>query len=177
MIKNWAPWRRYSNRVNTERGHSLDNNKFPTLWTRLHDAVLSSRSRSSRSNSSCSGGRRSVDAWRQCNQQTVIVCRPSVSLSGNCEWPIRDAWNAYARSKQQWPYHQLVIPHTQSCCCHCYCPNNCVIAIKNNFLRLKSSSIALYKCMQCTDHWALNKDDYDDDDDDDDINMTLPQWW
>jgi len=31
--------------------------------------------------------------------------------------------------------------------------------------------------MQCTDHWALNKDDYDDDDDDDDddINMTLPQ--
>ena len=53
-----------------------------------------------------------------------------------------------------------------------------VIAIKNNFLRLKSSSIALYKCMQCTDHWALNKDDYDDDDDDDDddeINITLPQ--
>ena len=31
--------------------------------------------------------------------------------------------------------------------------------------------------MQCTDHWALNKDDYgdDDDDDDDDINITLPQ--
>jgi len=32
--------------------------------------------------------------------------------------------------------------------------------------------------MQCTDHWALDNDDYDDDDDDDDdINITLPQWW
>ena len=30
--------------------------------------------------------------------------------------------------------------------------------------------------MQCTDHWALDNDDYDDDDDDDDdINITLPQ--